>query len=78
MSSQSLVGRVVEPIVKVAKKIAYELSYQTGVGWKYGSNEGYFDRFSRGLQRDGVFPEGTPNTPYREAMRDIEQHLLSS
>lgn len=72
MSNQSLVGR----IAGFARRIAYEFSYQTGVGWEYGPNEGYFDRLSRKLQRDGTSPEGVPNTSYKEAIRDIEQCIL--
>ena len=69
MLNQSLVGRV----VGFARKIADEFSYQTGIGWKYGPNEGYFDRLSRRLQRDGVFPNGTPYASFSEAWGNLDR-----
>jgi len=38
------------------KKVFYEFSYQTGIGWKYEPDDKYKDRVSRRLQRNYVSP----------------------
>jgi hypothetical protein len=48
---KNLLTKISESISKGAKKVAYEFSYQTGIGWKYEERDEYKDHLSREIQR---------------------------
>lgn len=75
MSSKSLVQKVSGFIVRTAKRVAYEFSYYTGMGWNYGPEDGYFDGLSRELQRNGTFPNGTPYVPFSKAWKELDRRI---
>jgi len=53
---ENLIKKVSGSVGKSIKKIAFELSYQTGIGWKYEKGDEYRDRMSRNLQRNNCSP----------------------
>lgn len=53
---ENLIEKVSSLVGKGMRKATLELSYQTGIGWKYLPEDEYHDRMSRNLQRNNCSP----------------------